>query len=162
MKAIKAMLIVLFSVLGISSVKAADVPINLIINAGGMEWAYVSPCAATGGCGNTLIMHDGWELATASDFLAAFTSLSDIVNQFQPNNLCASGYFNSGYSHCDYSDVTSGYLWNAPVAWSNLGNNGFSETFVVRQLNQVSEPGTLAILALGLVGMAAARRRAMK
>jgi hypothetical protein len=54
-------------------------------------------------------------------------------------------------------------VWNAPTSgpgWSdNIGNAVHSETFVVRG-GAVPEPGSLMLLALGLLALARGRRLA--
>lgn len=140
-----------------------DVPGNLTVLRNGLEWAWASPCAPSDpSCGQTpLVMHHGFEIATANDFLGSFSGLVDLYNAFDGGRKCAAAYFNSGYSHCDGADVDpSGFIavWNLPVSWGqNYETRYFDEVFVVR--GTVSEPGALALLGLGLFGLFAARRK---
>lgn len=117
MKLIKTLAALLFGLTGMTGAMAVDVPSNLIVNAGGMEWAWASPCAPSApSCGADLVMHDGWNLASASDFTSSFTGLTDLSAQFDSGAKCASAYFNSGWSNCDNSDVLVGVVWNLPAA----------------------------------------------
>ncbi len=159
MKMMKSLIALVFSLTWMTSAMAVDVPSNLIVNAGGMEWAWAAPCAPSApSCGNDLVMHDGWNVAAAGEFASSFTGYADLSAQFGGGSMCASAYFNSGYSHCDNSDVLGGYVWNAPVAWGGQPNNPASETFVVRA---VPEPETYALMLAGLalVGFVARRRQ---
>jgi len=155
----KSLIALMFSLTWMSSAMAVDVPSNLIVNAGGMEWAWAAPCAPSApSCGADLVMHDGWNLASASDFAASFTGFADVSAQFGAGTICASAYFNSGWSHCDNGDLLAGYLWNAPAAWNGVGQDYYDETFVVRG---VPEPETYALMLAGLalVGFVARRRQ---
>ena len=160
----KSLVALAFGLTGFTSAMAVDVPANLIVNAGGMEWAWASPCAPSApSCGNDLVMHDGWSVASAGDFASSFTGFADLSAKFGAGATCASAYFNSGYSHCDDENVNPSYanvrVWNAPAAWGPNTMDDYSETFVVRA---VPEPGTYALMfaGLGLVGFAASRRKA--
>lgn len=164
-KFLKACLVLLVGLSWISPAKAVDVPANLIVNAGGMEWAWASPCAPFApSCGNDLVMHDGWQIATGADFLASFTGFADLIAQFggANNPICASAFFNSGHSHCDGVNVDPAQqnvaVWNAPAAWGANAQANHSETFVVRTAD-VPEPETMALLAFGLIAAGVARRR---
>jgi hypothetical protein len=98
----KSLIALLFSLTWMTSAMAVDVPSNLIVNAGGMQWAWASPCApAAPSCGNPLVMHDGWNVASSSDFASSFTGFADLSAQFGAGTICASAYFNSGYGQCD-------------------------------------------------------------
>ena len=163
MKALKSSLALVAGLASFSSAMAVDVPAALIVHAGGGEWAWASPCAPSApSCGSDLVMHDGWVVATASDFLSSFTGFADLSAKFGAGALCASAYFNSGYSHCDNVNVDPFYnnvaVWNAPAAWGPNVQDTYSETFVVRG---VPEPGTYALMfaGLGLVGWIARRRQ---
>ena len=164
MKTLKSLLAVVLGLTGFSSAMAVDVPAGLIVSAGGGEWAWASPCApAAPSCGGTLTMHDGWAVATASEFAVSFTGFADLSAKFGAGTICASAYFNSGYSHCDDANVNPSYsnvaVWNAPAAWGTNALASHSETFVVRGV--VPEPGTYALMfaGLGLVGFIARRRQ---
>ena len=159
MKMMKSFIALICSLTWMSSAMAVDVPSNLIVNAGGMEWAWASPCAPSApSCGADLIMHDGWNIASAGDFASSFTGYTDLSAQFGAGTICASAYFNSGYSHCDDVNVLGGVVWNAPAAWGGQPNDTYSETFVVRG---VPEPETYALMLAGLalVGFVARRRQ---
>lgn len=161
MKLLKTLAALLFGLTGMSGAMAADVPSNLIVNAGGMEWAWAAPCSPVSPTCNQngdLVMHDGWNLASASDFTSSFTGLADLSAQFDAGAKCASAYFNSGYSHCDNGDVLTGVVWNLPAAWGTNNDPYYSETFVVRA---VPEPETYALMVAGLalVGFVARRRQ---
>lgn len=163
MKLFKTLAALLFGLTGMTGAMAVDVPSNLIVNAGGMEWAWASPCAPSApSCGADLVMHDGWNVASASDFASSFTGFADLSAQFGAGTICASAYFNSGYSHCDDVNVNPIYdnvwVWNAPAAWGANEQGYYSETFVVRA---VPEPETYALMVAGLaiVGVVARRRQ---
>lgn len=157
MKIVKLLLVGLFCLFSFTRAQAADIPTSLIVNAGGMEWAWVSPCSPVQpSCGNTLVMHDGWSLASSSDFLSSFSGLAALYAAFNsPTQLCASSYFNSGYGHCDAVNISDGHVYNIPVSWGDPGAS-YGEAFVVRA---VSEPETLALFGLSILGMAVLRRR---
>lgn len=165
MRFVKAVLTFLFAFAALAPAQAADVPSSLIVNAGGVEWAWASPCSPVEpSCGGVLVMHDGWNVASAADFAGSFSGFADLLADFTgPGGiLCASAYFNSGYSHCDASNVSgvgaAVAVWNAPAAWGANVQGSFSETFVVRGA-RVPEPGTMALLALGMLGAGLAGRR---
>ena len=160
----KSLVALAFGLTGFTSAMAEDVPASLIVDAGGMQWAWASPCAPSDpSCGADLVMHDGWNVASAGDFASSFTGFADLSAKFGAGTICASAYFSSGYSHCDNVNVVGGpgydvAVWNAPAAWGANVQDTYSETFVVRA---VPEPGTYALMfaGLGLVGFIARRRQ---
>ncbi len=161
------MLVLLGALLMVAGSAFADVPSNLTVSAGGYQWVWASPCAPVQpSCGQALNLTDGWSIPTVSEWQASFSSTADVYNTFTLNGtgqLCGSAYFNSGYSHCDSSDVQAGYIWGAPLGISNnLGGatNLASETFLVRGgAPAVPEPSSMLLLGSGALGLINSIRR---
>lgn len=137
------------------------VPVENYITVGGNDWAWASPCVPSGqSCGqpNSIDFSyqatQGWRLPTAAELLAG-PAVSDFGT---PGNFkCASAWFNTVYSHCDYSDAVSGYVY------VDASSPEHSETWVIRSAvsGAVPEPAAWAMMigGLGLVGATMRRRR---
>ena len=145
-----------------------DPPDSLIVTRGLLEWVWAAPVSPDGNHPSALgplVLHHGWSLPTLDQWNLSFTGLTDLSNAFQAETspLCAAEYFGGdGFDDCNPGDVFGfqGYaVWGAPTTggWTgNLSTSTSAETFLVRA---VPEPSTLLLLAFGLVGLAAGRKR---
>jgi hypothetical protein len=142
---------------------------SVIVQAGGFEWVYAGPCAGTEpSCGVVQLHHD-FGFATDAQWNSSFSGLSALITAFQINGQvrCAATYFNTVYDQCDIDDAAAGYVWHSPLVPSgDFRTNPASETFLVRVSvdapSDVPEPGSLALVGLGLAGFASSRHRAAK
>lgn len=139
----------------------APVPTTNYITFGGNDWAWASPCPPSGSAGGTQCgtpntvdftyqATQGWRLPTAAE-LAAGPTVADFGTA--GNFKCASAWFNTVYTHCDYGDAASGAVYG-----SAGGGNWYDETWVIRG---VPEPTTwlLMIAGFGLVGTSMRNRK---
>lgn len=138
----------------------APVPVANYITFGGNDWAWASPCPPSGSAGEvqcgqpnmvdfTYQATQGWRLPTAAELAAGPTAANfGTADSFK----CASAWFNTVYTHCDYSDAAGGAVFG-----SATGGNWYDETWVIRT---VPEPMTWALMlaGFGLVGTSMRRR----
>jgi hypothetical protein len=137
------------------------VPANFYITFGGHDWAWASPCPATTGwgCGSDVPVDLsyqgtlGWRLPTAAE-LAMGPVASDFLDS-TGSTICASAYFTSAYTWCDYGDAAGGAVFG-----SAGGGNWYDETWVIRDVSGVPEPAAWGMMigGFGLAGMALRRR----
>ena len=143
-----------------ASMLGIDPPPGVIVNAGGRQWVWASPCAPVApSCDVAVVLHHGFGIPTLTDWNASFASLASLVAAFLPGGvqLCASPYFSTSHNHCDTSDLTGGFVWGAPFSVSP--SHPAAESFLVRGGQEVPEPNAALLLITGLAGIAGYRLR---
>ncbi|MEI4486038.1 VPLPA-CTERM sorting domain-containing protein [Frigidibacter sp. MR17.14] len=153
------------SAAGAATIYSGEIPVADYITIGDADWAWASPCGADiDSCANFDIAEQatyGWRLPDAKEIADyILPSVSDFVASFFKDDIyaCASGWFNSSWTHCDVSDALAGFVWNVDGGY-------FSETFVIRTAGGAPGPAPVPVPAAGLMmvaglgGLAALRRR---
>ena len=172
MKIVTRLLAGCAAMLAVQAVPAAailnvPVPAANYITVGSTDWAWAAPCAfQSPSCGVVDLTYQGsqgWRIPTRSEFLARPT-----VGQF--SSKCASAWFSTQHTHCDFGDPTfgggvngsgqpMGYLYDFGYGITNFGSDGVAETWLVRgALGAVPEPSAWALLILGFGTIGAAMR----
>ncbi|MCU1603534.1 MAG: hypothetical protein JWO22_4243 [Frankiales bacterium] len=96
---------------------AQSVPASMIVSANGLEWVWASPCAE-GGCSSGLLVgKDGFGYATAAQW-----ALKPPVSAFRNPDKCASAWFDSQRSNCDWDDP--GFLSNGVAGYGSAAQGG--------------------------------------
>ena len=158
----------------------SEVSDNAYITVDGYDIAWAGPCAVTDpSCGALDFSYQaqfGWRAMDSVLFAQLGISAWDFVfaganvDYFTGNNLdelsgasvsalsgtlpdndvaVAAPWFASSHNHIDWSDGSNG-LWS----FSDINNEGWYDSLAVRASTQIPEPSTLAVFALGLMGLA--------
>ena len=140
----------------------APVPTANYITFGGNDWAWAAPCnPVEPSCGVVDMSYQstqGWRIAEAADF-ATGPAAADFGT---PDNFaCASAWFSTNYTHCDYGDGAAFFIYNHPL--NQLPGASTLETWVIRDgVGGVPEPSAWALFITGFGMIGYALRRARK
>ncbi len=139
-------------------VDAAVDPIDFI-TIDGADWAWAGPCAPfEPSCGVIDLSFQaplGWALASTLQIDAVIAGAGGLalwVGLFAPGDICASRFFSTLHSHCDYGDGAAGAIYN--FSGNTFGDDPRLEVFAVRVSN-IPVPAALPLLlsGLGLLGL---------
>ena len=156
----------------------SPVPSNAYIVFDGLDWAWGGPCPYSGGCyatGDlTYQSTQGWSLPTpaelalipadfADDFLFPGANVPEggtdpvsgayFSGGAPADGACATPYFNTTATWCDWGDGVDGDWAGTP------GSDYYAEQLYVRGAVPAPEPAALAVLGVGLQGLGMAVRR---
>jgi len=159
-----------------SSVDIDDAIDPVYVTYANLDWAWVSPvneqfwgCPAdivdaenylvtvltNSGCDNQLLApeyREGWRYATSAELDILYNQLGFLAFMPTQNTLIqAASYWNTSFTHVDTNDFIGAYIKSE---WGN----GSYETFYVRDSQQVPEPSTLMIFALGLITLVSRKK----
>lgn len=140
----------------------APVPTSNYITFGGNDWAWAAPCnPVQPSCGVVDLTYQGtqgWRIAVAADFATGPTAAD-----FGPAGsfACASAWFSTVHTHCDYNDGVNFFIYNHPLNVAPGANT--LETWVIRSGmgGAVPEPSAWALLIIGF-GIVGAGMRSRK
>lgn len=122
------------------------------ISVGTLDWAWAAPITSSVWFGaNTLYqagLHEGWREATDLEW-ASRPTYSDFGNK------CASKYWNSGFTHCDFDDSVSQHWVSGP---ENSADLWYVRSEALDSA-QVPEPGSLALAGVALLTLLASRKK---
>jgi hypothetical protein len=141
-----------------ATIITTPLPSNVYITQGDLDWTWASPVNVQYFQDNELKLpsfhSEGWRFATDLE-MASHPLLADFTRP-DGSYIQSVAYWNTVYTHVDYSDLNSGYVYSA---WGH----DVAETLYVRGGNEtVPEPATMLLFGLGLMGLAGVRRKFKK
>jgi hypothetical protein len=124
------------------------------ITVGGLDWAWAGPVATDDWGGDNYLfeasLHAGWREATDLEWF-------DHPDAVAFGTKCASAYWNSSFTHCDWTDNM--------VQHRVIGGEEYSEIWYVRSTpvaSDVPEPGSLALSGAAMLMLAASRKKKVR
>jgi hypothetical protein len=130
----------------------SDLPSSTFITIGDLDWTWASPVSSADWYGSNKLygptLHAGWRYATETEFAnrpqqSAFLDANGVAKQ-------SVAYWNSSFTHIDYSDEIS----------RTMSDGDNHDMWYVRDVKSaVPEPGTWAMMMVGIGAIGVAMRR---